>query len=216
VVWSQCYFAELNPTQERQGHASLFTWVPSKFPLAMGGAGIDPATGKLTNREVRGRLCPSDDYLACGNSLSRTNEGRAGEVISDGRLAGRTLAFDAGLSVAYTTSWGAAAWEAVSNKNVPVRLHLSAASEPKKTIWQSEPIELVVDDILLTPQRVYAVGHYQRVKKDPELWVISREDGKVLNTVPVDGFPAFFGMSAAGNRLFVSTREGKLICYENK
>jgi hypothetical protein len=34
--------------------------------------------------------------------------------------------------------------------------------------------------------------------------------------VPVEGFPAFFGMSAAGKRLFVATREGKLICYQAK
>ena len=36
------------------------------------------------------------------------------------------------------------------------------------------------------------------------------------NTVPVDGFPSFCGMSAAGKRLFVSTREGKLICYKGE
>ena len=58
------------------------------------------------------------------------------------------------------------------------------------------------------------MGHYQRIKRSPELWVMSREDGKVVNTIPVDGLPVFFGMSAAGGRLFVSTREGKLICYQ--
>jgi len=38
----------------------------------------------------------------------------------------------------------------------------------------------------------------------------------VVSTIPVDGFPAFLGMSAAGTRLFIRTREGKLICYETK
>jgi len=32
----------------------------------------------------------------------------------------------------------------------------------------------------------------------------------------VDGFPAFNGMSVAGNRLFVATREGRLICYRKE
>jgi hypothetical protein len=54
------------------------------------------------------------------------------------------------------------------------------------------------------------------VKGEPEIWVLSREDGKVLAKTPVDGFPAFLGMSASGQRLFVSTREGKLICFEGK
>ena len=46
--------------------------------------------------------------------------------------------------------------------------------------------------------------------------IFSRQDGKVLATVPVDGFPAYFGMSVAGKRLFVSTREGRLICFQGK
>jgi hypothetical protein len=88
------------------------------------------------------------------------------------------------------------------------------AKDPKQPLWTSEPIELVVDDIVLTPQFAYCAGHYQRIKKLPELWVVSREDGKVVSTVPVDGLPAFMGMSAAGRRLFVATRDGKLICYQ--
>lgn len=46
--------------------------------------------------------------------------------------------------------------------------------------------------------------------------MVSREDGKVVNAIAVDGFPSFFGMSAAGNKLFVATRDGKLICYQGK
>ena len=58
------------------------------------------------------------------------------------------------------------------------------------------------------------MGHNQRIAKELELWVVFREDGKVENTAPVAGFLAFLGMSAAGNRLFVVTLEGKLICYQ--
>jgi hypothetical protein len=70
--------------------------------------------------------------------------------------------------------------------------------------------------MVLTPAHVYAAGHYQRVKKEPELWVISRKDGKVVHKTPAGGFPAFFGMSAAGKRLFVADRDGKLICFQSK
>ncbi len=75
---------------------------------------------------------------------------------------------------------------------------------------------MTVDDFVLTPQAIYCVGHYQRIEKAPELLVLSREDGKLLGAVPIAGFPSFMGMSAAGNRLFVATREGKLICFTGK
>ena len=97
-----------------------------------------------------------------------------------------------------------------SDNRLPVK------DDPKAPLWEHSGIELVVDDIVLSPQYAYCVGHHQRIAKEPELWVVSREDGKVVHTVPVDGFPAFLGMSAAGSRLFVATREGKLICYETK
>jgi hypothetical protein len=70
--------------------------------------------------------------------------------------------------------------------------------------------------MVLTPDYVYCAGHYQRAKKDPELWILSRKDGKVVKRLPAGGFPAFMGMSASGKRLFISTRDGKLICFEGR
>jgi hypothetical protein len=75
---------------------------------------------------------------------------------------------------------------------------------------------LIADDIVLTPQHIYCVGHYRRVPGTPELWVMSRENGEVLSKIAVDGFPSFLGMSASGKRLFISTREGKLICLQGQ
>jgi hypothetical protein len=89
-------------------------------------------------------------------------------------------------------------------------------TEPKKPLWTSDPIELVVDDMVLTQQHFFCVGHYQRIKKAPELWVVSRRDGTVVSKMPVNGYPAFLGMSAAGGRLFIATREGKLICLQSR
>ena len=153
-----------------------------------------------------------DDMLGYGNSISRTNEDSHGEVFSDGgkaRAAGRVIAFDEKLCVAHHFPYGAASWA------MPTPMSLFASDKnPKTPVWKMDAIELVADDIVLTPKHAYCVGHYRRVKGDPEIWVVSREDGKVLSKTPVDGFPSFCGMSAAGNRLFVSTREGKLICYQ--
>lgn len=159
-----------------------------------------------------------DDMLGYGNSISRTNEDRAADVFGDraggghgggGRASGRVIAFDEKLCVAHLMTYGGQSWD---TKN-PLHL-LAADKDPKKPLWKSEPIELVADDILLTPSHAFVVGHYRRVEGKPEIWTVSREDGKVLGKTPVDGFPAFMGLSASGNRLFLSTRDGKLICYQ--
>ncbi|MDD4888945.1 MAG: PQQ-binding-like beta-propeller repeat protein [Phycisphaerae bacterium] len=156
----------------------------------------------------------SYDLLLKGNSIPRTNEDNAGGFTRapfGDKLDARVLAFDDKLTVAYQFRPAGEGW---ANKGT---LTLKGVVDnPAKPKWSSDPIELVVDDLLLTPDRVFCVGHYQRVKKAPELWVISRDDGKVLATLPVDGFPAFMGMSAVGNKLFIATREGKLLCYAGK
>lgn len=89
-------------------------------------------------------------------------------------------------------------------------------NDTMKRLWKTPPIELVVDDMVLAPKHVYCVGHYQRVKKDPELWILSRKDGSVVKALSINGLPAFLGMSAANGRLFVATREGKMICLAGK
>lgn len=218
-VWAQCYHEELNPG-ERQGTADIFYWstVRGKGFLHMGESSIDVATGAKLPGSDSGllRRLSCDGYLDVGNSLPRTMEDISGMLMSDGRVTGRTLAFSDDLSVAYTVAWGGVSWETHDQRKAPAKLNLTAARDRKAPLWKSPDIELVVDDIVVTPQRIYCVGHYQRIKKDPEIWVLSREDGTVVKTIPVPGYPAFMGMSAAGKRLFVSTRDGKLLCFEAK
>ncbi len=194
---------------------------------AGGGLAFKPETGEIVEAKDAGAIALgvkpvpggrdlhlSYDVLLKGNSIPRTNEDnwegfRRGRFGS--KLDARVLVFDDTLNVAYQFRPAGEGW---ANKGT---LTLKAiADNPAKPVWASDPIELVVDDMVLTPQYVYCVGHYQRVKKAPELWVLSREDGKVAKTFTVEGFPAFLGMSAAGSRLFISTREGKLICYQTR
>jgi hypothetical protein len=222
TLWTQCYNDD-QKMAERIFTADLFTrtvWQNRPF-LKMGACTIDAATGKRSP-DMQGGLAPNfDGYLDIGNSLSRTGADIAGRVMGDRRVSGRIVAFDDNLSVGHNMVGGAVTFESFGenkNKGIAMPLNLYAKKDPKEKdyLWKSPDIELVADDIVITPQFVYCVGHYQRIKKDPELWVLSREDGKVLNTIPVDGYPAFMGMSAAGKRLYVATREGKLLCYEGK
>ena len=183
-----------------------------------GGAGslaFKPETGEVVESKHPGReFILAYDMLLKGNSIPRTNEDNKHGFTRNrfGRnLDARVLAFDDSLTVAYQFLPAGEGWANKGNL-----LLKGVAADPKNPVWISDPIELVVDDIVLTPRYAFCVGHYQRIKKSPELWVVAREDGKVLSTAPVDGLPAFFGMSAAGKQLYVSTREGKLICYRGE
>ncbi|MHC4915054.1 MAG: outer membrane protein assembly factor BamB family protein, partial [Planctomycetota bacterium] len=218
IIWKQCYHDKLTRS-DRQLAADLFTYGAGRKRLSMGSLIIDPATGKRgrtiqRSGEVLGtRKYSIETMLAFGNSLTRNAEDRSHTLVTDGRVKGRVIAFSKDLSVAFTIGKDRAR---VGRREYGGEINLAAAREAGKELWRSPPLEFVVDDIVLTPKQVYCVGHYERVKKAPELWVLSREDGKVLSRTGVDGFPAFMGTSAAGKRLFIATRDGKLICFEGK
>jgi len=122
--------------------------------------------------DVQGGLASNfDGYLDVGNSLVRTMADVSGYLLSDRRVRGRVIAYDDDLSVAHTVAWGGVTWDAChQDRKTPVKLNLTAAREAnaKTPLWKSPDIELVVDDIVITPQSIYCVGHYQRVKKAPE------------------------------------------------
>jgi hypothetical protein len=172
-----------------------------------------PGGWKFSSNWRSGGGTPMDDMLGYGNSLSRNNEDRAKELFSDHptrgkeRASGKVIAFDEKLCVAHFVT-GGAAWALMT----PIYF-LASDKSPNQPLWKSAPIELIADDIVLTPTHIYGMGHYRREKGDPEIWVMSRADGQVVGKTPINGFPAFLGASAADNRLFVATREGKLICY---
>jgi outer membrane protein assembly factor BamB len=198
----------------------------SRWPLASdvliangvahaGGVAFKPATGETVAAKSPGReLMMSHDLLLKGNSIPRTNEdNKHGFRMRrfKRKLDARALAFDNALTVTYHFYPKGEGW---ANRGM---LQIRAIEkDPKKPLWQSPAIELVVSDMVLTPDYVYCAGHYQRAKKDPELWILSRKDGKVVKRLPAGGFPAFMGMSASGKRLFISTRDGKLICFEGR
>ena len=50
-------------------------------------------------------------------------------------------------------------------------------------------------------------------KKGGELWAFSAADGEKLSALSLDAPPVADGMSAAGGRLYLSTKDGKLLCF---
>ena len=130
--------------------------------------------------------------------------------ISCGIVSGRLVAFDEDLGVCFN----------VSRRGRTVfhtgKVTVSAKSADGKVQWSLPPGDMNVDDLVVTAEAVCCVGHYEGGGRPAELRVISRRDGKVLATYEIDGFPAYNGVSAAGNKLFISTRDGRLICFEGK
>ena len=85
------------------------------------------------------------------------------------------------------------------------------------------PDKLVVAGVPAMPRG----GHDGLEFKDPDkalkaytgklgssLVVLSNKNGKKISGTALPAMPVFDGMSAAGGRIFVSLKNGRLICYE--
>ena len=75
---------------------------------------------------------------------------------------------------------------------------------------------MVMDAIVLTKDFVYTAGYYYAVPGGPELRVVNAADGKIVKKYPLEGHASWNGMSIAGKKLFIATREGKLMCFESR
>lgn len=208
LVWGQCY--------TNGGIGSIYVGTGNENQALMYGRGvIDVRTGNRPEKPLNPGRClsfnnPMDDYLAGGVSVPRNGEDRQGVVLANGIVEGKTIAFDESLSVGYMCAIAREKWE-------NGWMIFFAKSKPgKENLWEVKD-DLIVDDIVVAPNVVYAVGHHYATTNSPELRVLSRDKGATLasyrlNTV----FPAWDGMSVAGDKLFISTGEGKLICYQGK
>jgi outer membrane protein assembly factor BamB len=130
--------------------------------------------------------------------------------LTDGRIRGDCVAFNAKTSVAgwrYTP--GVPGWKDKS-KTGKWFMHASGATK-----WRLHDIKQHIMGIVVAGERTYAVG--RPTSYDPrgesELWVLSTEDGKKLQTVKLPGVPVYDGLSAVGERLYVASEDGTLTCY---
>lgn len=212
-IWAQCVTEPdtLAGMPKPTTYTGIFTSIKGSDIINLNGYTLENKTGKITkgNKNLRFLRGDIDDLMAFGNSLGRINEDRAEDLFSDGTVRGRSLSFDDDFAVAFTFKPNG---QAFINSGECRIIGYKAG----KSTWSTDPIELLVDDIVLTPKYAFVVGHYLRVKGEPELWIMSREDGKILNKYPVNGIPSFGGMSLSEKKLLIATRDGKLICFENE
>ena len=210
VLWAKCVVGK--PTiNDCETTPDLFVSNPAGAPVLMGGAAFDPKTGAQSRAGGKGLLggTSMEDWLAT-NSLHRLSEDQGAASIGNGWVGGRMVAF--------SDTFGAGFGVARIEKSVlhVGKITLTAKGADGKTKWDVDAGGLNIDDLLVAGDALYCAGHYEGGGKPAELRVISPADGKTTATVEIKGFPAMNGMSAAGKRLFVATRDGKLICYEGK
>jgi outer membrane protein assembly factor BamB len=211
VLWSRCIGGKPSKN-EREAQAGLFVLNRKRNQVQMGFTAFDPKTGKSQRAHrdkgiLRGPFM--EDWLAT-NNLNRLSEDMGHAGITDGRVKGRLVAFSAAFGMGFNV---ARAGKSVFHTGT---ITLAGKSTDGKTKWSGATNRLNIDDLLLTSDRAYCVGHYGSGGKPAELREISLSDGKVLAKHEFKGFPTYNGMSATGRKLFIATREGKLICFEGK
>ena len=53
-------------------------------------------------------------------------------------------------------------------------------------------------------------------KKGALLWAVATADGKKLAEYKLDSVPVFNGMAAANGRLYLVTKDGKILCFTGR
>ena len=107
--------------------------------------------------------------------------------------------------------------------------------KPEKTFRWSHQYPLIVRSMVLANNTLIVAGLpdlrkknavrllYDNPKESLEalegkrgacIWIVSAEDGKQLSQIKLDGVPVFDGMAATDNKVFVSLKNGKLVCFQ--
>ena len=78
--------------------------------------------------------------------------------------------------------------------------------------------------MVLTADTLFAAGvpdvgdekdYWARIsgERGAELWALAAEDGSKLHSLKLKSPPVFDGLAAAGGRLYLSTKDGRLHCF---
>jgi outer membrane protein assembly factor BamB len=90
-------------------------------------------------------------------------------------------------------------------KQVPVRIRAMVHAD--RTLFGAGPPDAVPED---DPWAAFDG------RKGAELWAFSATDGEKLADYQLPSPPVLDGMIAAGNRLLLSTQDGRLLCFGGK
>jgi len=86
-----------------------------------------------------------------------------------------------------------------------------------KEAWTA-PSALQVEAMILAGDTLFAAGPTDRFRRRPggKLWAVSAVDGKPLWERPLDSPPAAEGLAATSGRLYLTTTNGRVLCFGAK
>jgi len=129
----------------------------------------------------------------------------------DERIGGRLLVFDERQTIAAQPF--APVWS-VYRKLFQKECRIRAKAVDPDSDW-SVSLKVRVRAMLLAGDLLFAAGvpNVGNPRGKGVLCVLSRKDGGKLSELKLDAPPVFDGMAAAGGRLYLSKRDGKLACF---
>ncbi|MCK6470565.1 MAG: PQQ-like beta-propeller repeat protein [Planctomycetes bacterium] len=179
-------------------------------------APLNIANGKRfpINYKAKGNVLTTTQYLsavAIADYVACVEPGPADKkhiALSDGRIKGEAIAFNDQFSVA---GWryvpGTPGWQQRQGQSF---MYVMGS-----WTWRHEDIKMQLVAVMLAGENAFAaatpIGRDPKVKS--ELWVLNGADGAKTQVLPLEGRPVYDGLSAAGGRLFVTTEDGRLLCF---
>ena len=155
------------------------------------------------------------DYMACVEpSLSSEKH----IELTDGITTGENLAFNDKVGVASWRYRFGVGSDLMKKEKANQRFLYSKDSTGALKWRLDEDIKQQMVGVVLAGDTVFMAGVPVSFdpKKKSELWVLSITDGKKLQTIALEGRPTYDGLSAANGRLYLSTEDGKLMCFGDK
>lgn len=179
-------------------------------------APLNIANGKRfpMSYKAKGNVLTTTQYLsavAIADFVACVEPGPADKKhidLSDGRIRGEAIAFNDQLSVAgWRYNPGTPGWQQRQGQSFMYAMG--------STTWRHEDIKMQLVAVMLAGENAFAaatpIGRDPKVKS--ELWVLNGADGAKAQVLPLDGRPVYDGLSAAGGRLFVTTEDGRVLCF---
>jgi len=94
--------------------------------------------------------------------------------------------------------------------------HFDAKGQPVKDNpgWTVKACPVAVEAMLIAAGTLFLAGPPDAVEpKGGLLWAVGLADGRKLREVRLDAAPVFDGLAGGGGRLYLATRDGKLLCF---
>ena len=175
------------------------------------------AQGKAAAKDARLVLCMTFDKGKATDESANGNHGKAGKLKTEKGRFGNAMKFTgAGAnrrsSLSFPHRWA---------RDLPMFVHAMVLAD--KTLFIAGPPDMIDEDQISKTLDVPGVAGKLREqnaaldgKQGALLRVVSASDGKKLAEYKLESVPVWDSMAASNGRLYLATRNGKVLCFAGK